>query len=304
MVEQHTWLWPNASRTMPRIISAFGSRIHPITGKRAMHYATDFVGFEYNHSITDGVVEHIHPPAGWGGGGDPQIWVKNWDGSLAKYFHGKKDSALVKVGDHVRTGQGLSVMGRTGLADVVHLHLEISPYGGPNSQVDPVPWLAKKIAASPAGGGATPFDPKEDDMPKPIFREFQYASGRGLPAGGLALPQGKYTRLGSGGTPVNLASGTGGTGLYQTILHFYGLGLPVGETMDVRLVLRSAAKNTESPHYVGQLLGTKDGQFTQHVAFARPLTESSYLYLDAMPSVAGVKLTMWGVSVTNFPEKY
>jgi hypothetical protein len=160
----HVWLWPNARSEKPRVISPFGLRFHPIKKKMLPHQGVDFVGFDFNHSITDGKVTFVGEKDGWEGGGNPQVWVKNWDGSLAKYFHGRKDSAVVEKGDIVHAGQRLSTVGMTGTADVVHLHLEISPDGHANSQVNPVPFLRDRVTG---GGAAAAFlfvGQEEEDM--------------------------------------------------------------------------------------------------------------------------------------------
>lgn len=166
------WVWPNGKKTPPPVNSPYGIRIHPVTGKRTMHYGTDFhIPDGINRSITDGTVQRVGRVVGWSGGGYG-IWVKNSDGSLAKYFHGVEGSAYVKVGQKVKAGDKLSRTGMTGTATGVHLHLEISPApGGANSQTDPVPFLRNKVVESAGTGGGTtipetPNEEEEDDMPR------------------------------------------------------------------------------------------------------------------------------------------
>lgn len=174
------WLWPNGTKTEPKVASPYGYRIHPVYGTKIMHYGTDFVGLTINYSVTDGVVTHVGVVPGWTGGGYG-VWVKNSDGSLAKYFHGVAGSAYVKVGDKVTAGQKLSRTGMTGTATGVHLHLEISPKpGGANNQTDPVPYIKARLADTAGDGGAvvvptTPTEEEDEDMAK--MKGAYYTSG-------------------------------------------------------------------------------------------------------------------------------
>lgn len=152
-----------------------------------------------------------------------------------------------------------------------------------------------------AGGGSTPT--RKSEMP--THKEFQHGpmglrtkaeaekDGRNRPGGWWRAWGGPKAQW------INYAAGTGGLGSYMWLLHFYGKGLPVGETVDVRLVFVDS-KGNESPHYVGQLVGTKDGAIAQHVSFARPITKATTVYLDTMASVSGVELTMFGATVYNW----
>lgn len=160
-------LWPNGTEVRPPISSSFGPRQSPIAGASTYHRGTDFVGFALIRSISDGVVEQVGTPPGWAGGGR-QVWVRNSDGSLARYLH-MKNAPAVRVGERVTAGRILGLMGMTGTATGVHLHLEVVVNG---AQIDPVPYITTRIAhAAPAGNPSTnkPADvPEEedDDMPK------------------------------------------------------------------------------------------------------------------------------------------
>lgn len=50
------------------------------------------------------------------------IIIQHEDGSRAGYWHLQHNSAVVKVGDTVRTGQVIGLAGKTGYAFVPHLH--------------------------------------------------------------------------------------------------------------------------------------------------------------------------------------
>ena len=149
------WVWPNGTKTMPHVSSPFGPRKPFQTSNGAWassnHKGVDFTGFSIVRSVTDGVVEKVGTPAFWGGGGH-QVWVRNYDGSLSRYFHLRAGSHLVRVGQHVHAGQALGRMGATGNALGVHLHLELVPKGR-SAQVDPIPYIRARLGAAAGGGG-------------------------------------------------------------------------------------------------------------------------------------------------------
>ena len=66
------------------------------------------------------------------------IRILHDNGDVTLYCHCR--SLLVEVGEFVRQGQVIAQMGRTGIADGVHLHFELM-IGG--VQVDPLPYLQK-----------------------------------------------------------------------------------------------------------------------------------------------------------------
>lgn len=231
----HQWYWPNGTKTEPHVNSPWGWRKHPVSGQLTFHYGTDFAPsrtFTHNKSITDGTVTKVGYVSGWYGGGNG-VWVKNWDGSLAKYFHGKDGSIVVKVGQKVSAGQVLSTIGMTGSATGDHCHLEISPKGGANGQVNPEPWLRDKIAST-AGGGDKPFDPKEIEV---IPYHYEDALSR---KSGRTVAPGKTFYLHN-----NLAAGTenalniiGARGVYDIVGHVYADGAP-GDTFTLVTVVQT-----------------------------------------------------------------
>ncbi|MGX1932032.1 M23 family metallopeptidase [Microbacterium resistens] len=137
-------LWPNGSTDRPTISDDFGYRgIHPVWGTPAWHYGTDFVGFDTVRAIDDGEVIVSGTPAGWSGGGT-QVWIQHaWGVSRSLHL----DSRSVGVGDYVTAGQPIGVMGMTGTATGVHLHLEVVVDG---DQIDPVPFITDRLQAAPA----------------------------------------------------------------------------------------------------------------------------------------------------------
>lgn len=143
-------LWPNGSVTQPQVSSPFGMRYHPVTGQWRLHAGVDFIGFSEVRAVADGTVVHVGRRHLWEGGG-VMVWVQH-DGFLSRYLHLKDEALPVRVGQWVTQGTVLGVMGMTGTATGVHVHLEIEVNG---QQVDPVPFIRERIAAQPAGGGST-----------------------------------------------------------------------------------------------------------------------------------------------------
>lgn len=56
------------------------------------------------------------------------ISIKHDDGSIANYWHLKKDGALVNIGDTVKQGQTIGLSGNTGYSAFPHLHFEVVGY--------------------------------------------------------------------------------------------------------------------------------------------------------------------------------
>lgn len=56
------------------------------------------------------------------------ISIKHNDGSVAHYWHLKKDGVLVNAGDTVKAGQVIGQSGNTGYSAFPHLHFEIVGY--------------------------------------------------------------------------------------------------------------------------------------------------------------------------------
>lgn len=163
-------LWPNGTVTQPRVSSSYGPRNSSTPGASKFHRGTDFIGFSAIKAVADGTVVAVGTPQGWTGGGT-QVWVQH-SGFLSRSLHMRKGSPIVKVGQKVKEGQTLGVMGNTGVSGGVHLHLEIVVNG---VQVDPVPYISARLSRPAGGGGSVVPTPtpepilEEDDEMKPLI---------------------------------------------------------------------------------------------------------------------------------------
>ena len=107
----------------PRVTSGFGTRVSPIDGVKRMHYGVDIgAGKGPTYAAVDGYILSAGP-AGTAGN-MVAIYRKDSDGSSHQYVYMHLDSISVKQGQRVRKGDLIGIMGETGRAKGVHLHLE------------------------------------------------------------------------------------------------------------------------------------------------------------------------------------
>ncbi|MBI5373509.1 MAG: M23 family metallopeptidase [Sphingobacteriales bacterium] len=83
-----------------------------------------------------GVVESVREDSDKGGlkpenlSDGNYITIRHADGSLAWYWHLKKDGVLVNTGDTVQNGQAIGLSGNTGYSAFPHLHFEVQGKDG------------------------------------------------------------------------------------------------------------------------------------------------------------------------------
>lgn len=114
--------------------SAFGYRIDPFTGQTAWHNGIDFAG-EYGSDIVAsaaGVVTWAGDREGYG----QLVEIDHGDGYRTRYAHNSK--LKVKVGDIVKKGQVISLMGSSGRSTGAHVHYEVYKNG---RAVDPASYI-------------------------------------------------------------------------------------------------------------------------------------------------------------------
>jgi murein DD-endopeptidase MepM/ murein hydrolase activator NlpD len=101
--------------------SYFGRRTDPFTGKRANHKGVDFAGKSGAEvvAVADGVVTWSSSRYGYG----QLVEINHGNGYATRYAHNSEN--LVAVGDEVRKGQTVALMGATGRATGPNLHFEV-----------------------------------------------------------------------------------------------------------------------------------------------------------------------------------
>lgn len=120
------------------VTSGFGMRRHPVTGRADAHKGIDFVARKNDQIVAagDGIVRFVGRNGGYGN----QVILEHGNEIVTSYAH--MSSMSVKVGDVVRAGDVLGVVGSTGLSTGPHLHFEVRFKG---RHLDPVKVL--KVAA-------------------------------------------------------------------------------------------------------------------------------------------------------------
>ncbi len=105
--------------------SRFGTRTDPITGKRAWHSGVDFAGKEGSNvvSVAAGVVVYAADRSGYG----KLVEINHGSGFSTLYGHHKE--LLVRVGDIVKKGQVVGLMGSSGRSTGPHVHFEVYKNG-------------------------------------------------------------------------------------------------------------------------------------------------------------------------------
>ena len=116
--------------------SRYGTRIDPFSGKKAWHEGVDFAGKAGSNivAVASGVVSWSGERYGYG----KMVEVAHGDGVITRYGHNQEN--LVKVGDMVRRGDIVALMGNSGRSTGPHVHFEVHKNGRP---VDPASYLRR-----------------------------------------------------------------------------------------------------------------------------------------------------------------
>ncbi len=110
-------IWP----TRGYLTNSFGSRIHPLTGKRSFHYGQDIATQSGNKIIApaNGVILVAEYREYYG----KMIIIDHNFGYTTRYGH--LSAFNVKEGDRVTRGQVIGFVGNTGRSTAPHLHYEV-----------------------------------------------------------------------------------------------------------------------------------------------------------------------------------
>lgn len=101
--------------------SRYGKRNDPFSGKQDFHKGLDFAGKKGSEVIAvgDGVVSWAGNKSGFG----KLVEINHGNGYTTRYGHNQ--SHMVKVGDTVKKGQLIALMGSTGRSTGPHVHFEV-----------------------------------------------------------------------------------------------------------------------------------------------------------------------------------
>jgi len=112
------------------VSSGYGKRTDPFTGKKEFHEGIDLAGKEGSRVLSsgDGIVSWAGERSGYGN----LVEITHGNGYVTRYGHNK--NLLVAVGDIVKKGQQIAVLGSTGRSTGPHVHFEVVHNG---QQVNP-----------------------------------------------------------------------------------------------------------------------------------------------------------------------
>jgi len=129
--------WENTPSVIPtagRFSSPFGYRVNPVTGIYTLHAGMDIENHTGTpiHAPAGGVVEEQELSSSYGN----YVLLRHGNGIRTRYAH--MTAAKVHVGQVLKRGDLIGLMGSTGRSTGTHLHYEVIVGGSP---VNPMGWL-------------------------------------------------------------------------------------------------------------------------------------------------------------------
>jgi YD repeat-containing protein len=135
--ELHEEIHPEGRPVAKGFISSyFGERADPFDGLEAFHKGVDFAGSAGSPvtSVAAGVVTWAGERTGYG----KLVEINHGDGFTTRYAHNER--TLVTVGQTVKRGESIALMGSTGRSTGPHVHFEVLRNG---RQVDPLSFIGR-----------------------------------------------------------------------------------------------------------------------------------------------------------------
>lgn len=119
------------------ISSYYGTRTNPFSGKLQFHKGMDFAGKSGSKvlAVAGGVVTWSSKRYGYGN----LVEINHGNGYTTRYGHNKEN--LVEVGDTVKKGEVVSLMGSTGRSTGPHVHFEVLKNG---RQINPQKFVQRR----------------------------------------------------------------------------------------------------------------------------------------------------------------
>lgn len=120
------------------ISSRYGRRTDPFTGRATWHSGLDFAGKEGANvmAVAAGVVTMSEDRDGYG----HMVEINHGNGFTTRYAHNKENK--VELGDVVKKGQVVALLGSTGRSTGPHVHFEVYKNGRP---VDPAAYINRTL---------------------------------------------------------------------------------------------------------------------------------------------------------------
>lgn len=121
------------------VISPYGYRVHPITGRVTKHDGLDLTSGCSTAIVaaSAGTVEYV----GWYGGYGNYVRINHGGGVSTAYGHIVNGGFRVSPGQRVSAGQLVALVGSTGNSTGCHLHFEVHING---ATTDPAPFMAAR----------------------------------------------------------------------------------------------------------------------------------------------------------------
>jgi len=135
--ELHEEIHPEGRPVAKGFISSyFGERADPFDGLEAFHKGVDFAGSVGSPvtAVAAGVVTWAGERTGYG----KLVEINHGDGFTTRYGHNER--TLVSVGQTVKRGESVALMGSTGRSTGPHVHFEVLRNG---RQVDPLSFIGR-----------------------------------------------------------------------------------------------------------------------------------------------------------------
>jgi murein DD-endopeptidase MepM/ murein hydrolase activator NlpD len=125
--------------------SGFGRRVDPFTGGTEFHEGIDFAAPEGTRirAVAAGIVTWAGPRGGYGN----MVQIDHGNGYATRYGHA--DKVLVHVGETVKRGDVLALVGDTGRSTGPHVHFEVLRNG---REVNPARFVALRAGSRTFAG--------------------------------------------------------------------------------------------------------------------------------------------------------